>query len=94
MLVDTLPPATAMLADKGYDADWYRKALAERDIAACIPSNVNRKIHIPHDRILYRQRHLRSLLRQRPANYRNRQGALGTGRASSSSRPTEFPSRQ
>lgn len=57
MLVDTLPPATALLADRGYDADWFREALAERGIAACIPSKINRKVHIPHDRTLYRQRH-------------------------------------
>lgn len=57
MLVDTLPPATALLADRGYDADWFRTALARRGIAACIPSKRNRKIYIPHDRTLYRQRH-------------------------------------
>ena len=34
MLVDTLPPARAMLADRGYDAAWFRKALADRGIAA------------------------------------------------------------
>jgi transposase len=57
MLLDALPPASAMLADRGYDADWFRKALADRGIAACIPSKINRKKHIPHDRLLYRQRH-------------------------------------
>ena len=44
-------------ADRGYDADWFRNALAERGIAACIPSKANRKVPIPHDRALYRQRH-------------------------------------
>jgi transposase len=57
MLVDTLPPAKTMLADTGYDADWFRSALAERGISPCIPSKINRKIAIPHDRLLYRQRH-------------------------------------
>ena len=46
-----------MLADRGYDADWFRNALAERGITACIPSKINRRVHIPHDRSLYRQRH-------------------------------------
>jgi hypothetical protein len=46
-----------MIADKGYDADWFRQALAARKTAACIPSKSNRKVHIPHDTILYRQRH-------------------------------------
>lgn len=56
MLVDTLPPARAMLADRGYDAAWFRKALANRGIAPCIPSKSNRKVAISHDRSLYRQR--------------------------------------
>jgi transposase len=34
-----------------------RDALAKRKIAACILSNPNRKVAIPHDAILYRQRH-------------------------------------
>ena len=57
MLVDALPPATIMLADRGYDAAWFRKALVERGITPCIPSKINRKVVIPHDRSLYRQRH-------------------------------------
>ena len=35
--------AKELLADKGYDADWFRQALAKRKIAACIPSKSNRK---------------------------------------------------
>jgi hypothetical protein len=31
--------------------------LAERGIAACIPSKTNRKVPIPHDTALYRQRY-------------------------------------
>jgi transposase len=37
--------------------DWFRQALAERGITACIPSKSNRKNPIEHDRVLYRQRH-------------------------------------
>lgn len=37
--------------------DSLKKALAERGIAACIPSKTNRKVRIPHDTALYRQRH-------------------------------------
>ena len=57
LMLDALPPAKALLGDRGYDADWFRKALAERNIAACIPSKRNREVPIPHDAILYRQRH-------------------------------------
>ena len=52
-----LPKAKELLADKGYDANWFRKALAERKTVACIPSKSNRKIQIPYDEVLYRQRH-------------------------------------
>jgi transposase len=52
-----LPPAKALLADRGYDADWLRDALADRKIEACIPSKFNRKTQIPHDRLLYPKRH-------------------------------------
>jgi transposase len=52
-----MPPAKVLLADRGYDADWLRDALADRQTEACIPSKSNRKIPIPHDRALYRKRH-------------------------------------
>jgi len=57
LMLDALPGAKAMLGDRGYDADWFREALTERGIAPCIPSKTNRKLAIPHDRMLYRQRH-------------------------------------
>jgi transposase len=57
LMVDAMPRAKALLGDKGYDADWFRSALAERGIEPCIPSKANRKVAIPHDRMLYRQRH-------------------------------------
>ena len=56
-LLSSLPPARALLADRGYDADWLRRALADRGIEPCIPSRKSRKISIPHDPVLYRQRH-------------------------------------
>jgi len=57
LMIDALPRARQLLADKGYDADWFRQALAARGITACIPSKSNRKRPIQHDRGLYRQRH-------------------------------------
>ena len=57
LMLPVLPRARELLADKGYDADWFRQALAKRKIAACIPSKSNRKIPIEHDRMLYRERH-------------------------------------
>ncbi|MBX9662558.1 IS5 family transposase [Novosphingobium sp.] len=57
LMIDALPRAKALLADRGYDADWFRAALTERGITPCIPSKANRKVPIPHDTVLYRQRH-------------------------------------
>ena len=57
LMLTALPNAKELLGDKGYDADWFRQALAERGITACIPSKSNRKKPIKHDRTLYRQRH-------------------------------------
>jgi transposase len=57
LMLNALPRAKAMLGDKGYDAGWFRNTLAERGIAACIPSKTNRKVTIDYDQKLYRQRH-------------------------------------
>ena len=54
LMLNALPRAKELLGDKGYDADWFRQALAERGITPCIPSKSNRKTRIEHDRILYR----------------------------------------
>ena len=57
LMIDALPRVKTLLADRGYDADWFRTALDARGIAACIPSKANRKVPIPHEAVLYRQRH-------------------------------------
>lgn len=57
LMIDAFPKAMALLGDRGYDADRLRHALIARDIELCIPSKANRKVQIPHDRTLYRQRH-------------------------------------
>jgi transposase len=56
-LLSSFPHAKALIADRTYDADWFRWALAEWSIEPCIPSCKGRKISIPHDAALYRQRH-------------------------------------
>jgi len=38
LMIDAFPKANALLGKKGYDADWFRAALADRNIDACIPS--------------------------------------------------------
>ena len=57
ILAPLLPPARELIADRGYDSNPFRAALAERGIAACIPPKKNRRQAIPYDKTLYRQRH-------------------------------------
>ena len=57
LIVDVLPPAKQLLADRGYDADWFREALQAKDIEPCIPPRKNRKRKIEYDAALYKQRH-------------------------------------
>lgn len=57
LLLNALPPAKDLLADRSYDADWFREALHIKDIKPCIPPKKNRKTAIPYDKTLYKQRH-------------------------------------
>ena len=57
LMFDAIPDAGTMLADKGYDADWFRTALKQRGIVPCIPSRSNRRIPVGYDPTVYRLRH-------------------------------------
>jgi transposase len=57
MLLPALPPARLLIADRSYDSDRFRQILCQRGIVPCIPSTDIRKIPLPYDRFLYRQRH-------------------------------------
>ena len=41
-LLDDLPKAQWMLADRGYDAEWFRDALEQKGIKPCIPGRNSR----------------------------------------------------
>jgi transposase len=56
-MLPKLPPANEPIADRGYDSARFRAELAQRGIDACIPSTRSRKQPMPHDVVLYRQRH-------------------------------------
>ena len=57
-LIDRLPQATNLLADRGYDADWFREALINKGIVPCIPPKKNRKMQHEYDKNLYQKRHI------------------------------------
>ena len=52
-----LPRAKELLADRGYDANWFRNGLLEKGITPCIPPRKTRKTSIKYDKGLYKQRH-------------------------------------
>ena len=47
LIFDTLPSASSLIADKGYDSNWFRAALMVRGIEPCIPSKKDRKVELP-----------------------------------------------
>lgn len=56
LLYPYLPAANTLIADKGYDSDEFRDALAAKGITSCIPFRSNRIAHTNHDKELYRTR--------------------------------------
>jgi IS5 family transposase len=52
-LLPALPDAEVLIADKGYDSDWFREALIDLEIEPCIPGRANRKAPIPYNADLY-----------------------------------------
>ena len=56
-LLRFMPRVNCLLADRGYDADWFRNALIDININLCIPSKKNRKVQIAHDAALYKKRY-------------------------------------
>ena len=57
ILLDKVPSAKFMLADRGYDADWFRNGLRTKGIEPCITPRKSRKIQLEYDKTLYKQRH-------------------------------------
>ena len=57
LVLDALPTASHLIADRGYDSSWFRAELEARGIAPCIPSSKRRKTPFDYDNVLYRQRH-------------------------------------
>lgn len=54
--LDELPKAQWLLADRGYDADWFRDALQEKGITPCIPGRKSRNKTVKYDKRRYKRR--------------------------------------
>jgi transposase len=57
LIYPMLPDAETLIADKGYDSDSFRKALAERGITPCIPPRAKRRSPAKYCKSQYRERH-------------------------------------
>ena len=57
ILLDHLPHADVLLADRGYDCDQFRQALRAKGIEPCIPPRRNRKHPSPYDKNRYKRRY-------------------------------------
>ena len=55
-LVSSLPNVEWLLGDRGYDADWFREALEDKGIRACIPGRKQRRTEIKYDKRRYKRR--------------------------------------
>ena len=55
-LLSSLPKVDWLLGDRGYDADWFRDALKDKGIRACIPGRKQRKTPVRYDRRRYKRR--------------------------------------
>ena len=55
-LLGSLPKVDWLLGDRGYDADWFRNALKDKGIRACIPGRKQRKTTVKYDRRRYKRR--------------------------------------
>ena len=56
-LTGSLPQADWLLADRGFDADWFHNSLKEMKIEPCIPLRDSRKKVILNDKARYKLRH-------------------------------------
>ena len=57
LVLDALPPAKALIADRGYDSNWFRAGARRQRHRALHPVEQEPQDPLPYDKVLYRQRH-------------------------------------
>ena len=55
-LLSRIPNADWLLGDRGDDADWFRGALQNKEMRACIPGRKQRQTPVRHDKRRYTRR--------------------------------------
>jgi transposase len=58
----SLPSADWLLADRDYDAEWFREALKDKGIKRCISGRKSRDKPIKHDKRRYKRRDRRKIM--------------------------------
>ena len=54
-LMNGLPEAEWLLADRGYDADWFRETLIDKRTKHCIPGRKSRRKTVKYDKRRYKR---------------------------------------
>lgn len=55
-LLGSLPAAGWLIANRGYDGDWFREALKDKGICPCIPGRKSRSKGVRYDKRRYKRR--------------------------------------
>jgi transposase len=69
-LLGSLPKAEWLLADRGYDADWFKNALKDKGIKPCIPGRKSRSRPVKHDERRTKRRNRIEIMFGRPKDGR------------------------
>jgi len=69
-MLPAMPSAPVLIADQGYDADWFRQALRDRGTRPCIPGRSGRLRPVRHGKQLYPHRHKIEIMLGRPKDWR------------------------
>ena len=55
-LLGGLPKIDWLMGDRGHDADWFREALKDKGIRACMPDRKQRRTIVKYDKRRYKRR--------------------------------------
>ena len=55
-MLPAMRDASVLIADQGYDADWFCQALRARGTRSCIADKAGRSIPVRHGKMLFRDR--------------------------------------
>ncbi len=56
-ILGALPAGATLMADRGYDSNWFWEVPTGKSITPCILPTKGRKVPLTYDKTLYRQRH-------------------------------------